>query len=51
MSKLEAAGCIDISREFVHKIPRTLLAITGKGHDSFQNYRRKMIALLQNCTD
>jgi len=46
MSKLEAAGYIDIKKEFVGKIPRTLLRLTGKGREAFQAYRQDMIQVL-----
>ena len=46
MTKLEAAGYIDIKKEFVAKIPRTLLCLTDKGRDAFQAYRQGMIQVL-----
>jgi len=33
MSKLEVAGYIEIKKEFVDKIPRTLLRLTDKGRE------------------
>jgi len=50
MSKLEAAGYIDIKKEFVGKIPRTLLRLTGKGREAFQAYRQDMIQVLGDLT-
>ena len=46
MSKLETAGYIDITKEFVNKIPRTLLCLTDKGREAFQAYRQGMIQVL-----
>ncbi len=46
MSKLEAAGYIDIKKEFVDKIPRTLLCLTDRGREAFQTYRQGMIQVL-----
>ncbi len=51
MSKLEAAGYIDIKKEFVGKIPRTLLRLTDKGREAFQTYRQDMIQVLQHLDD
>jgi len=48
MSKLEAAGYIDIKKEFVGKIPRTLLRLTDKGREAFQTYRQSMIQVLED---
>jgi len=46
MSKLEAAGYVDIKKEFVAKIPRTLLCLTDEGREAFQTYRQSMIQVL-----
>ena len=46
LSKLEAAGYIEIKKEFVDKIPRTLLRLTGSGKEAFRNYRKNMKQLL-----
>jgi len=46
MSKLEAAGYVEIRKEFVEKIPRTLLRLTPKGREAFDEYRRKITAAL-----
>jgi len=48
MSKLEAAEYIDIKKEFVGKIPRTLLHLTDKGRGAFQTYRHDMIQVLED---
>ena len=46
MSKLEAAGYIDITREFVDKIPRTLLRLSEQGRDAIDAYRKNMVNVL-----
>jgi DNA-binding MarR family transcriptional regulator len=51
MSKLEAAGYIEVKKEFVDKIPRTLLSLTPKGRRAFQAYRQKMIQGLGELPD
>ena len=46
MSKLEQAGYLEISKEFVDKIPRTLLRITEKGTLALDQYKNDMLTLL-----
>jgi DNA-binding MarR family transcriptional regulator len=46
MSKLEDAGYIEISKEFVDKIPRTLLRITDKGRTALLDYTNNMKQVL-----
>lgn len=42
MSKLEAAGYIDVEKEFVGKKPNTKLSLTKIGRHAFEVYRRNM---------
>jgi len=42
LSKLEDAGYVKIKKEFVEKIPRTLLRLTEKGRKAFRTYRKSM---------
>ena len=51
LSKLETAGYIEIKKEFVDKIPRTLLRLTEKGREAFQEYRRNMKNVLESLSD
>lgn len=46
MSKLEEAGYIEINKEFVEKIPRTLLRITKKGKVALTDYTQKIKMVL-----
>jgi DNA-binding transcriptional ArsR family regulator len=46
MSKLEAAGYIQINKEFVDKIPRTLLQITDEGRAALLAYTNAMQQVL-----
>ncbi|MEJ2710809.1 MAG: transcriptional regulator [Anaerolineales bacterium] len=46
LSKLEAAGYVEITKEFVDKIPRTLLRITDQGHAALLNYTNNMKQVL-----
>ena len=51
LSKLETAGYVEIKKEFVEKIPRTLLCLTEKGRKAFQEYRRSMKQVLDSLAE
>ncbi|MHA2313509.1 MAG: winged helix-turn-helix domain-containing protein [Candidatus Thorarchaeota archaeon] len=51
MSKLEAAGYVAVEKEFVDKIPRTLLRLSDEGRKAFQAYRESMKQVLDNLGD
>jgi DNA-binding MarR family transcriptional regulator len=51
LSKLEAAGYVDIKKEFVEKIPRTLLSLTQQGREAFRQYRRNMRHVLESLNE
>ena len=42
MSRLEAAGYIEVEKEFVGKKPNTRLHLTEEGRAAFREYRRNM---------
>ena len=42
MSKLEEAGYIEIIKEFIGKKPHTMLKLTEKGKQAFDEYRKQM---------
>ena len=46
MSKLEEAGYIEIKKEFVEKIPRTMLNITAEGRAALFNYTQNLKIVL-----
>ena len=47
MSRLEDAGYIEITKEFVDKIPRTLLRITDQGRKALWEYTNQMKQVLE----
>jgi DNA-binding MarR family transcriptional regulator len=51
LTKLEAAGYVEVTKEFVDRIPRTLLRLTDEGREAFQAYRQKMIQVLDDLPD
>ena len=42
MQKLEEAGYISVQKEFVERIPRTLIRLTPQGREAIQAYRETM---------
>jgi DNA-binding MarR family transcriptional regulator len=42
LSKLEDAGYVEVTKEFIERKPHTALALTKKGRDAFKTYRKKM---------
>jgi len=42
LGKLEEAGYVNIKKEFVNKMPRTLIRLTAKGRKAIQGYRERM---------
>jgi DNA-binding MarR family transcriptional regulator len=51
LSKLETAGYVEIKKEFVDKIPRTLLALTERGRKAFTEYRLSMKQVLDSLSE
>jgi DNA-binding MarR family transcriptional regulator len=50
LSKLETAGYVEIKKEFVDKIPRTLLRLTEQGGEAFHKYRLNMKQVLDSLS-
>jgi len=46
LSKLESAGYVDIAKEFVEKVPRTLIRLTDAGRKAVATYRTEMDRIL-----
>jgi DNA-binding MarR family transcriptional regulator len=42
LQKLEEAGYISVQKEFVDRIPRTLIRLTDTGREAIQTYRETM---------
>ncbi len=51
MSKLEAAGYINIEKEFVGKKPHTMLQLTEEGRAAFKEYRQKMKQVFEDLPE
>ena len=42
ISKLEVAGYVEVTKEFINKKPNTMLSLTKNGRLAFENYRKNM---------
>lgn len=49
--KLEEAGYVEIRKEFVKKMPRTMLMLTEPGRKAFNQYRKKMKQALDDLPE
>ena len=47
MTRLEEAGYVEVTNEFVDRIPRTLLRATKKGRAALRLYKRNMLRVLK----
>ena len=42
LSKLENAGYVEVTKEFIERKPHTALALTKEGRAAFKEYRKKV---------
>ncbi len=47
MTRLEEAGYVEVTKEFVDRIPRTLLRATKKGRAALRQYKRNMLQVIK----
>ena len=45
--KLEAAGYIEVKKEFIKRKPHTMFILTKKGRDAFEAYTKRMKHLFE----
>ncbi len=48
IKKLEKAGYVRVKKDFVDNKPHTMLELTKKGRDAFDEYRKEMKEVLDN---
>jgi DNA-binding transcriptional ArsR family regulator len=48
LSKLEAAGYVEIIKEFIERKPHTMVQLTPSGRRAFDDYRRQMKSLFED---
>jgi DNA-binding MarR family transcriptional regulator len=51
LSKLEEAGYVEITKDFVERKPHTMAKLTEAGRGAFDAYRRQMKALFADLPD
>jgi len=51
LSKLEDAGYVEITKDFIEKKPHTMVQLTNRGREAFDGYRRQMKALFEDLPE
>lgn len=51
LSKLEEAGYVEITKDFVDRKPHTMVKLTESGRRAFDAYRRRMKSLFEDLPD
>ena len=51
LSKLEAAGYVEITKDFIERKPHTMVKLTSEGRTAFDAYRRQMKALFDDLPE
>ena len=51
LNKLEEAGYIDVTKEFVDRKPHTMAGLTNNGREAFDAYRRTMRQLFEDLPE
>ena len=46
ISRLEEAGYVDVNKEFVDRVPRTLYKLTEDGKKAIQRYKENMRSVI-----
>lgn len=47
LKTLEESGYIDIQKEFVDRVPRTLIRLTDQGRTAIQTYKEQMRTIIE----
>lgn len=50
LQKLEQSGYVEILKEFVNRIPHTLIRLTSRGRNAFEQYKENIISILQQTS-
>ena len=51
LGKLENAGYVEITKEFVEKTPHTLIRLSSDGREAFKSYKKNMKQVLDDLPD
>jgi DNA-binding MarR family transcriptional regulator len=51
LSKLEDAGYIEVTKEFLDRKPHTALALTKRGRTAFKDYRKKVKQFVESLPE
>ncbi len=51
LSKLEDAGYVEVTKEFLDRMPHTALKLTRKGREAFKEYRRNVKRFIEKLPE
>ncbi len=51
LRKLEDAGYVEVTKEFVNRTPHTALKLTQKGREAFKEYRRNVKRFIEKLPE
>ncbi len=51
LSKLEEVGYISVTKEFVERMPRTIIQLTDKGREAINHYREQMRTIINELLE
>jgi len=51
LSKLEDAGYVEVTKEFIERKPHTALALTKQGRTAFKEYRRNVKRFIEKLSE
>jgi DNA-binding MarR family transcriptional regulator len=51
LSKLEDAGYVEVTKEFIERKPHTALALTKQGRTAFKEYRRNVKRFIEKLPE
>lgn len=51
LSKLEEVGYISVTKEFVERVPRTIIQLTDKGREAINHYREQMRTIINELLE
>lgn len=51
LSKLQAAGYVEVTKEFIDKKPHTALVLNKEGREAFKNYLERVKSFVEKIPD
>ncbi len=51
LTRLEEAGYVSLTKEFIDKKPNTTISLTEQGREAFRKYKKSMLQVLDDLPD